>query len=194
VIKPTRGELLHTKKRIVLARRGHDLLKKKQDSLVIEFFGLLQRIKEEHRLLGQSYHDAQGRMAVARALESDIRITTIAAAVQAHAPVALRLRNIAGVKVPETVVPAITGAAAHESMTVQDVAAAYLIVVQRTVRLAASETAMRRILIEIRKVKRRAHALEHTLIPQLLQDKKHITFELEERAREEFTRLKKRKK
>ena len=46
-IKPTRSELLHTKKRIVLAKKGHDLLKKKQDSLIIEFFRLLKEIKEQ---------------------------------------------------------------------------------------------------------------------------------------------------
>ena len=81
-IKPTRSELLKTKKRIVLAKKGHELLKKKQDSLVIEFFRLLKEIKEQEKELQAKYVQALRRMSQARALESDLTIKAAALAVQ----------------------------------------------------------------------------------------------------------------
>ena len=46
-IKPNRMELLKLRKRLKIARRGHKLLKDKQDKLIQELIVLL---KEEHKL------------------------------------------------------------------------------------------------------------------------------------------------
>jgi V/A-type H+/Na+-transporting ATPase subunit D len=194
IIKPTRSELLRTKKRIVLAKKGHDLLKKKQDSLIIEFFKLLKEIKEQQHQLQEQFIKASKQMNRARALESDLRIKAASLAVQQAAPVELHVQNIAGVKVP--VISRIEQQRLqplYDSLLLQDVGTAYSDVLELTLLLAAKETALRKILLEIRKTKRRAHALEHILIPELQHAKSYIQFQLEERGREEFTRLKRRK-
>jgi V/A-type H+/Na+-transporting ATPase subunit D len=194
IIKPTRSELLRTKKRIVLAKKGHDLLKKKQDSLIIEFFKLLKETKEEQRQLQQQFVIASKQMDRARALVSDLSIKAASLAVQQAAPVTLEVKNIAGVKVP--VIARVEQERLHplyDSLLLQEVGTQYNDVLALTLRVAAKETALRKILFEIRKTKRRAHALEHILIPDLLHTKSYIQFQLEERAREEFTRLKRRK-
>lgn len=191
-IKPTRSELLRTRKRITLAKKGHELLKKKQDSLIIEFFKLLKEIKEEHDQLQIQYTKALQQMNEARVLESDLRIKAAALAVQQAAPVELQIKNIAGVKVP-VVARKPQEHPNYDSIMLQDVGNAYFDILQKITELAAKETTLRKMLIEIKKTKRRAHALEHILIPELLHAKKTITFQLEERAREEFSRLKRRK-
>jgi V/A-type H+/Na+-transporting ATPase subunit D len=191
-IKPTRSELLRTKKRITLAKKGHELLKKKQDSLVIEFFKLLNDIKKDHADMRKQYAVALDKMNRARALESDLRIYAAGLSVQEAAPVQLTVRNIAGVKVP-TLVESQQEVPVYDSLLLQEVGHDYGRVLRMAVHLAARETALRKILVEIGKTKRRAHALEHVLLPQLLDAKKHIQFELEERERENFSRLKRRK-
>ncbi len=194
-IKHTRSELLKTRKRIKLAKKGHELLKKKQDSLVIEFFALLKQVRKERDELQRRYASAQRRMDESRALESDLRIKAAALAVERSAPIEIEVRNIAGVKIPR-----IKEAAqrreypVYESIMLQDLGIAYHEVVDAILTVAARETALRKLLIEIRKTKRRAHALEHILLPRLKAALKSITFELEERSREEFNRLKRRKK
>jgi V/A-type H+-transporting ATPase subunit D len=45
-VHPTRMELLRLKKRLVMARRGHKLLKDKQDELMRQFMDLIKDIRE----------------------------------------------------------------------------------------------------------------------------------------------------
>jgi V/A-type H+-transporting ATPase subunit D len=194
-IKSTRSELLKLRKRVKLAKKGHELLKKKQDSLVIEFFKLLKDVKAERERLQAHYQKALLRMSEARSLESDVSIRAASLAVRASAPIKVDIRNIAGVKIPEiTLHQGEKTVSAYSSIMLQDVGAAYQHVIDDILQLAAKETALRKLLLEIKKVKRRAHALEHVLLPQLKAAAKRIQFDLEERAREEFSRLKRRKK
>ncbi len=193
-LKPTRSEFHKTWKKIGLARKGRDLLKKKQDSLIMEFFLLLKGLKKDRERLQAAYDSARRRMNEARALESDLRIESAALIVQEHAPITVSVKNIAGVRIPE-----IRRESTHKEtplyngVVLQDLGMAYHTVVDLLILVAARETAVRKLLGEIKKTKRRVHALEHVLIPKLETGLHHIQFELEEREREEFNRLKHRK-
>jgi V/A-type H+/Na+-transporting ATPase subunit D len=58
------------------------------------------------------------------------------------------------------------------------------------VKLAETETAMKRLILEIEKTKRRVNALEFVLLPRLEDQKKLISFRLEEMERDSFVSLK----
>ncbi|MFH0968343.1 MAG: V-type ATP synthase subunit D, partial [Methanobacteriota archaeon] len=62
------------------------------------------------------------------------------------------------------------------------------------IRLAESETALRRLGDEIQMNRRRVNALDQIVIPELKQQAKFIRFAIEEREREDIFRLKKVKK
>jgi len=114
--------------------------------------------------------------------------------VQETAPVRLDVKNLAGVKVPLiTRIPVEQEHQRYWSLMLQDVGDAYLLVIESIMHIAATETALRKVLIEIRKTKQRAYALEHVVIPELEYSRTRIQSALEERAREEFARLKHRK-
>jgi len=194
-VKPTRSELMKARKRIKLAKKGHGLLKKKQDSLMIEFFNLLKEVKELRERLQEHYQVALTRMNEARALESDLRIKAASLTAKESAPVEIDVKNIAGVRIPQIEqIEHDRELPLYESITLQDLSVAYGKVIADVLRLAANETALRKILIEIRKTKRRANALENILIPNLERAVNYIRFQLEEREREEFNRLKQRKR
>ncbi|RQD80989.1 MAG: V-type ATP synthase subunit D, partial [Methanocalculus sp. MSAO_Arc1] len=44
--RPTLLELLKVRKRLVTARKGHELLREKLDAMVMEFFSLVQKRKD----------------------------------------------------------------------------------------------------------------------------------------------------
>ena len=52
-IKPTRSALLRLNRRILLAKRGHRLLKEKRDVLVIEFFSIFEDQKYLRRKVNE---------------------------------------------------------------------------------------------------------------------------------------------
>lgn len=159
----------------------------------MEFFKLLKDLKERRDRLQERYARAQRMMDETRALESDLRIRTAALAVQEGSPVTLDVRNVAGVRLPEITVRE-SEPPVYPSLMIQELGKAYTEVVESILQLAARETALRKMLIEIKKTKRRANALEHMLLPKLERSLSQIRNELEEREREEFSQLKQRKK
>src|SRR3989338_8569713 len=99
-LKPTRSELLKLKNQIKLAKSGHSLLKKKRDGLIIEFFKILKKSKTVRDELVQQYKAALEKINIARTLESDLKIRSIALAVKQLPEIKLKAKNIMGVIVP----------------------------------------------------------------------------------------------
>lgn len=194
-VKSTRSELLRLKRKGALASKGHDLLKKKQDSLMLEFFRLLKEVRSARGDLQERYSRAQRMINRARAVESDLDIKAAALCVPQVAPFRVEVKQLAGVKIPTIVIereqPELP---LFDSIMLQEVGEAYRKVIEGILQLAARETALRKVLLEIRKTKRRSQALENVLIPRLESAAKRVMLELEERSREEFSRLKRRKR
>ena len=70
-IKPTRSELQKLKQRIKLAKSGYNLLKKKRDGLIIDFFEVLKEAKTLRQDMINEYINALNKINVARVLETD---------------------------------------------------------------------------------------------------------------------------
>ncbi len=99
-VNPTRMELLKTKNRIKLARKGHKLLKQKRDFLVMEFLHLLEEKKLMRENLNKKLKSAYGALAVAESYHNIFELESAAQSVtQAHG-VSLKERNIMGVRLP----------------------------------------------------------------------------------------------
>src|SRR3989344_8861862 len=100
-IKPTRSELIKLKKKIKLAKSGYNLLKKKRDGLILEFFEVLKKAKTLRQELIEEYKKALHAMNIARVTESDSKIKSLAMPISQQPAITLKTKNIMGVTVPK---------------------------------------------------------------------------------------------
>jgi len=200
-VKPTRSELIALKKKIRLAKSGYDLLKKKRDGLILEFFEVLKKVKESRGELTGIYKEALYKMSVTRAIENDLHIRSIALAVKESPSVVIGEKNVMGLRVPK-----ITGSVGEKyfmergygllssSIRIDEAASAYEKVVNKVIIAAEVETTLKKLLQEIEKTKRKVNALEQIVIPRMESSAAYIRMRLEEMERENFSRLKMIKK
>ena len=195
-IKPTRSELLKLKKQIRLAKGGYNLLKKKRDGLILEFFEVLKKAKSLREELVNEYRIALEKINIARTLEGDLKVKSIAMAIKDIPDVKLTAKNIMGVKVPKIESSEIKkafmerGYGVYNSSAVDEAAEAYERVAEKIILAAEVETSMRKLLNEIEKTKRRVNALEFVVIPNLDKVRSFIQLRLEEIERENIFRMK----
>lgn len=195
-IKPTRSELLKLKKQIKLAKSGYSLLKKKRDGLILEFFEILKKAKSLRQELVREYRIALEKINIARTLEGDLKVRSIAMAIKEIQDVKLATKNIMGVKVPKIESSEIKKAFAergygvYNSSAIDEAASSYEKVVEKIILAAEVETSMRKLLNEIEKTKRRVNGLEFVVIPNLDKQKSFISLRLEEMERENTFRMK----
>ena len=76
-VKPTRMELIETKRKIKLSKSGYKLLKMKRDGLIMEFFELLPKVKDLRSQLSELYSDAMEKLAIAVAADGKPALETI---------------------------------------------------------------------------------------------------------------------
>ena len=195
-IKPTRSELLKLKNQIRLAKGGYNLLKKKRDGLILEFFEILKKAKTLRQELVEEYKIAVEKINVARTLEGDLKVKSVAMAIKETPEIKLSTKDIMGVKVPKIEGRDIRkafmkrGYGVYSSSSIDEAASAYEKVVEKVLLAAEVETSMRKLLNEIEKTKRRVNALEFVVLPKLDKVKSFIQLRLEEIERENVFRMK----
>ena len=196
-VKPTRSELLLLKKKIKLAKSGHSMLKKKRDGLILEFFKALDKAKNVRQQMVEKYIEATQKLSYARAVDGDIAVKSIAVSVKDKPTLELDSKNIMGV-----IVPKIRSGSVRKSLAIRghgllsgsakidEAALAYEELVEKVLEAAEYETALKRLLQEIDKTKRKVNGLEKVTIPRLEKGASYIRLRLEEMERENFSRLK----
>ncbi|MFB6136269.1 MAG: V-type ATP synthase subunit D [Halobacteriaceae archaeon] len=197
-VKPTRKNLMEIEDRIELSEQGHDTLEQKRDSLIMEFMDILDQAKDVRSDLEDDYDRAQKTIDMARAMEGDIAVRGAAAALKEHPEITVESKNIMGVIVPQIESSKVQKTLDERgygvlgtSARIDEAAEAYEDLLESIVLAAEVETAMRKMLEEIEKTKRRVNALEFKLLPDLYDAQEYIEQKLEEQEREEIFRMKK---
>jgi len=186
-------ELLRLKKRLILARRGHKLLKDKQDELMSQLLGLVERIGEVRREVETRLEEVYGHFLSARMSLDD---RTLEAALSFPGKVVklkATQRLILNIRVP-VLKPEIEGKIYCYGFASTpgdlDVALKKLEqLLEKMIQLAEMEKTLQLLADEIERTRRRVNALEYVLIPDLQEAIKYITMKLEEMERESLTRL-----
>ncbi len=196
-VKPTRSELIATRRRIKLSISGHKLLKMKRDGLIIAFFELLPKVKDMRSQLVELYTVADKKLAVAMVADGKSALRSAANCVRTPPQVELSEYNIMGVVVPKIKVSTIQKSVEERgygligtSVRIDESVHAFEKLAEKVLEAAELETTMKKLLDEIESTKRRVNALEFKIIPQLEEVAAYITLRLEELERENVFRLK----
>ena len=197
-VTPTRMELMKTKDRIKLAVKGHKLLKQKRDALILEFFKILKKARDLRGELAKKMNIAYKSVELAELYHSISELQTVSLNVRRPITIEIEVKNVMGVKIPnittqlekkhflELPTYSVAGTSAKIDAAVQN----FSDVLDLVIKLAESETAIKRLIMEIEKTKRRVNALEFIIMPRLEDQKKMISFRLDEMERDGFVSLK----
>lgn len=190
---PTKGNLINTKKSLSLASLGYDLMDRKRNILVREMVALIDTAKSIRGEIEKTYSEAYRALQKANITLGVIE--NIANGIEVEKGVHITYRSVMGVEIPKVSMNSVTKH--HPSYGFSGTNSQFDIAYRSferakefTVVLAEVENSVYRLANEIKKTQRRANALHNIIIPQFEETIKFITDSLEEKEREEFSRLK----
>lgn len=169
----------------------------KRDSLIMEFFQVLDKAKEIRQQITEKYRIARQKMAIAEAIEGAVGVKSAALALLEKPQMELSTKNVMGIVVPQIDAKSVRKrldergyGIIETSARIDEAAEAFENLVEDIIIAAEAETTMRKLLDEIEKTKRRVNALEFRVIPDLKSAEAFIRMRLEELERENIFRLK----
>jgi V/A-type H+-transporting ATPase subunit D len=200
-ISPTRMNLLQRQNQVKLAQQGVDLLRRKRDALVADFFNIVRRALAARERLTQSAEASYTLLSLTKAVEGREALEAAALADPRRLEVGIETKNVWGTRIPTITTDgvrrtmlsrgqdpvSVTARTVESADRFEDVMAALLDV-------AGTEITLRKIGEEIKKTTRRVNALEQVVIPRIRGEIRYIRDVLEQRAREDVFRLKRIKK
>jgi V/A-type H+-transporting ATPase subunit D len=193
-VRPTRLELLRTRRRIVLAKKGLNLLKLKRSALIAEFFQLSRQALELRGDLQAKIARGYSSIRSAEMLEGPTPLENVSMLLPELARVRVATKNVMGVKTPRVDVggysPIPASALLDLPASLDESVRHFQGIYQVILDIAEKENALRRLLREIERTKRRASAIENVLIPRLERTVRYIKFRFDEMERDSFSMLK----
>jgi V/A-type H+-transporting ATPase subunit D len=193
-IKPTRMEYLRTMRRIAVSRKGLKLLKLKRSALILEFFNLSKTLADMRSGLQAKLLKGYEGIHATEMFVGPLRLEYESMRIPRIHELTLKSKNVMGVRIPE-ITSQVSGSAGQEYLleipaAVSQAIKSFESLHQMVLDVAEKETALRKLLMEIEKVKRRSNAIENVLIPRLQANARYIKFRFDEMERESFTKLK----
>lgn len=191
---PTKGNLMLAKNSLALANQGYDLMDKKRNILIRELMILIEEAKDIQSQIDTTFTYAYKCLQRANIAHGINTVSQIAYSVPIENSIKIKSRSIMGTEIPlvayeeSSNTPSYAFSNTLESM---DVARqAFRDVKSLTIRLSMVENSAYRLATNIKKTQKRANALKNITIPTYTALVTNITNALEEKEREEFTRLK----
>ncbi len=188
----TKGNLIQAKKSLVLAKTGYDLMDRKRNVLIREMMELVDKVKLIRDEITKAYEIGYYNLQQAN-LSSGV-ITNIVCQVPVDNGVHLTYRSVMGVEVPNVSLEdsplEISYGLENSSSSIDEAYIQFQKIKKLTVILAEVDNSVYRLANVIRKTQKRANALKNIVIPNFEWTIKNITEVLEEKEREEFSRLK----
>jgi V/A-type H+-transporting ATPase subunit D len=193
-LAPTKGNLMMAKNTLRLSKQGYEMLDKKRNILIREMMLLIEEAKEVEAKIEETFAVAYKALESANVIMGVSKVQNLAHSVVYEDSVKVDLRSVMGVEIPVVKVdqpekrPVYGFAGTSAALDAASVK--FQEVKIMTVRLTEIENAVYRLAMNIKKTQKRANALENITIPLYENLSKDIQNALEEKEREEHTRLK----
>lgn len=190
---PTKGNLILAKNSLALAKQGYELMDKKRNILIRELMELIDKASSIQKEIDTTFTAAYAALQRAN-IENGIRtVQEIAATIPIEDGIRIKTRSIMGTEIPlvedTTENPPVYPF--HDVLPSLDTAKMHFEKVKHlTIELSMIENSAYRLAANIKKTQKRANALKNITIPSYTALVSSISNALEEKEREEFTRLK----
>ncbi len=192
---PTKGNLITAKNTLRLSRQGYDLLDKKRNVLIREIMELNEKAQALQETIERTFTDAYAALQLANIRLGINTVEHLGHGIDEETSVQIKLRGIMGVEIPvvsytnSTAGKPVFGFAGTSS-ALDEASLQFNKVKDLIIQLATIENSAYRLAVSIKKTQKRANALKNVTIPKYEALVKHIQETLEERDRDEYTRLK----
>ena len=191
-IFPTKANLMATQKSLSLAKLGYELMDRKRNILVREMMQLVAEAKEVESTINEAYKKAYASLQKANITLG--RCSDYARTVPLDETLKVDYKSVMGVEIPQITL----GEQDMKNYYGFDTTNSYLYEAyfnfneakKLSVKLVETQTSIYRLADAIKKTQKRANALNNIMIPKFTQTVKFISEALDEKEREDFTRLK----
>lgn len=191
---PTKGNLILAKNSLALARQGYDLMDKKRNILLKELMGLIDEAKGIQEEIDTTFTKAYACLQRANIEQGISKVQELAFTVPIEDSIRIQTRSIMGTEIPHVKYDArqndLTYSFSTTNESIDIAREAFRQVKDLTIKLAEVENSAYRLASNIKKTQKRANALKNITIPMYSNLVYSINNALEEKEREEFTRLK----
>lgn len=191
---PTKGNLILAKNSLKLAKQGYELMDKKRNILMRELMELIDEAKDIQSEIDSTFSSAYLALQQANIEMGINTVSELSNTIPEEDSIKIKQRSIMGTEIPlveyDNSVNKPTYAFFQTKLSLDEATKRFNKVKDLTIRLSMIENSAYRLATNINKTLKRANALKNITIPSytiLVQD---IQNALEEKEREEFTRLK----
>ncbi len=192
-VNPNRMELLRLRRRLAIAKRGHKLLKDKQDALIKQFISLVRENRKLREELEKEIQKAYVNFLGARAAMSSRSLEEALLLPGVKTYLKVSRINMMSVFVPKFDFKQEGSPVNYgfwQTSGELDIALYNFVnLLPKLIKLAEIEKAVVLLADEIERTRRRVNALEYVMIPQLEETISYITMKLDEMERATLTRL-----
>lgn len=191
---PTKGNLILAKNSLALSKQGYDLMDKKRNILIRELMDLIAEATDIQQEIDTTFSNAYRALQKANIQMGIHEVERISMAVPVENSIHIKRRSVMGTEIPKVEYENPKQKPAYSfygtKMSLDEACQQFGKVKELTIRLAEIENSAYRLAYNIKKTQKRANALSNITIPKYDSLAKEIQEYLEEKEREEFTRLK----
>lgn len=191
---PTKGNLILAKNSLTLSKQGYELMDKKRNILIRELMDLIAEATDIQEEIDSTFTCAYRALQKANIQMGIHEVEQIAQGIPVEDSIHIKRRSVMGTEIPKVEYDKKerkpTYSFYHTKMSLDEACQQFEKVKELTIRLAQVENSAYRLAYSIKKTQKRANALSNIMIPRYEGLVKEIQEYLEEKEREEFTRLK----